>query len=85
MTNILVPKLLGFANFFPVLHFPPFSVAETLHVSIKSIKYKEKILFGRYSSRELITSEFSLLLHARENSDVFNTLDGIYLVQFSPQ
>ena len=32
------------------------------------------------SSRELKTLEFSLVLLTRENSDVFNTLDEIYLV-----
>ena len=32
------------------------------------------------SSHELKTSKFSLVLHTRENSDVFNTLDEIYLV-----
>ena len=31
------------------------------------------------SSRELKTSHFSLMLRTRENSDVFNTLDEIYL------
>ena len=30
------------------------------------------------SSRELKTSTFSLVLHNRENSDVFNTLDEIF-------
>ena len=32
------------------------------------------------SSGELKTSIFSLVLSTRENSDVFNTLDEIYLV-----
>ena len=32
------------------------------------------------SSRKLKTSKFSLVLSTRENSDVFNTLDEIYLV-----
>ena len=32
------------------------------------------------SSCEFKTSEFSLVLHTHENSDVFNTLDEIYLV-----
>ena len=32
------------------------------------------------SSREVKTSKFSLVLRTRENSDVFNTLDEIYLV-----
>ena len=33
-----------------------------------------------YLSRELKTSELSLVLRTRENSDAFNTLDEIYLV-----
>ena len=32
------------------------------------------------SSGEFKTLEFSRVLHTRENSDVFNTLDEIYLV-----
>ena len=32
------------------------------------------------SSRELKTSKFSLVLFTHENSDVFNTLDEIYLL-----
>ena len=32
------------------------------------------------SSREMKTSNFSLMLRTREKSDVFNTLDEIYLV-----
>ena len=32
------------------------------------------------SSRELKTSKFSPVLCTRDNSDVFNTLDEIYLV-----
>ena len=32
------------------------------------------------SSRELKTSKFSFVLRTHENSDVFNTLDEIYLV-----
>ena len=32
------------------------------------------------SSREFETSKFSLVLRTRENSDVFNTLDVVYLV-----
>ena len=57
---------------------------------IKSIKEKEILLFWgeggggvntkNISSRELKTSEFSLVLGTRENSDVFNTLDKLYLV-----
>ena len=35
------------------------------------------------SSRELKTSKCSLVLHTHENSDVFNTLDEIYLVFIS--
>ena len=67
MTNILVPKLFGFAKIF---HFafsaPPFSVGETLHVAYKKYKIKRKntVLFfsvnAKYSSsRELKTTEFS--------------------------
>ena len=38
-------------------------------------------LIGRAPlSRELKTSEFSLEMRTCENSDVFNTLDEIYLV-----
>ena len=36
------------------------------------------------SSRELKTSEFTLVLRTRENSDVFNTLDEI-CIWHSPQ
>ena len=58
-------------------------------VNYKSSKKKYKIkrkftLFlvkTKYiSSRELKTLKFSFVLHTRENSDVFNTLDEIYLV-----
>ena len=77
MTNIFVPKL------FVVFAFsaPPFSVGETLHVAFKSI-IKRKIYFFSENtkfilSRELKTSEFTLVLRTRENSDVFNTLDEI--------
>ena len=55
-------------------------MGETLHVAYKNIKEKENLLFWRVntkhiSSRELKTSEFSLVLRTRENSDVFNTSD----------
>ena len=79
MANILVPKLFGFAKKI-VFTFsaPPFSVGERLHVTYKIMK-KKKIYFFKYiSSRELKTSEYSLVL--REHSDVFNILDEIYLV-----
>ena len=60
----------------------PFSVGKKLHVAYK--EYKLKNLFSvntKYiSSREFKTSELSLVLHTRENSDVFNKLDEIYLV-----
>ena len=65
---------------------PPFSVGETLHVAYKSYKIKRKFtfFFGKYqlhiSSRELKTSEDSHVLRTRENSDVFNPLDEIYLI-----
>ena len=52
--------------------------------SKKSIKEQENLLFlvnTKYiSSRELKTSKFSFVLRTHENSDVFNTLDEIYLV-----
>ena len=71
MTNILVPKLFGFAqNFVFVFSAPPFSVGETLHVAYKNIKEKENLpFFGKYQG-ELKTSEYSFVL---------NTLDEIYL------
>ena len=52
--------------------------------AIVSIKKKEKLFFfsvnTKYiSSRELKTSTFSPVVRARENSDVFNSLDEIYL------
>ena len=63
---------------------PPFSVSETLHVAYKNIKEKINLLFllnTKYiSSSGLKRSEFSLVLRTCENSDVFNTLDEIYLV-----
>ena len=52
-----------------------------------SKKYKIKIKFTfflvntkYFSSRELKTLKFSFVLRTHENSDVFNTLDEIYLV-----
>ena len=62
-----------------------FSVGETLHVAYKKYKIKRNLLFWgvntkHISSRDLKTSEFSLLLRTRENSDVFNTFDKLYLV-----
>ena len=54
-----------------------------LTISLKKYKIKS-LLFSvntKYiSSCELKTSEFSLVLRTGENSDVFNTLDEIYLV-----
>ena len=86
MTNIL--GLLNFVVF--AFSAPSFSVGEILHVVYKSIKLKENLLlFGKYqihfniSSRELKISEFSRVLCSRENSDVFNTLDEVYLVFIS--
>ena len=85
MTNILVPELFGFAKFF-VFAFsaPTFSVGETLHVAYKKHKIKRKFTFfvnTKYiQSRELKTSEFSIVLRTPENSNIFNTLDEIYLV-----
>ena len=59
-------------------------MGEKLRVA-KKCNIKRKITFfsvnTKYiSSRELKTSEFSLVLRTRENSVVFNTLDEIYLV-----
>ena len=52
--------------------------------SKKKYKIKRKFTFlvnTKYiSSRELKTSKFSFVLRTHENSDVFNTLDEIYLV-----
>ena len=64
---------------------PPYSDGETLHVAYEKYEIKRKLTFfsvnaKHISSRELETSEFSLVLHTRENSDVFNTLDEKYLV-----
>ena len=61
----------------------PFLVVETFHV----YKKESLLVFGKYqykyiSSRELKTSEFSLVLRTRENSKVFKTFDEIYLVFF---
>ena len=84
MTNI--PKIFGLAkNFRFCIFSTSFSVGETLHVADKKVRNKKKsYLFSvntKYiSSRELKTSEFSLVLRTRENSDVFKTLDEIYLV-----
>ena len=59
-------------------------MGEKLIVAYKKCKIKRKITFPvntKYnSSLELKTSEFSLVLRTRENSDVFNTLDEIHLV-----
>ena len=46
MTNILVPKLFGFAKKI-VFAFtaPPFSVDETLHVAYQKYKIKRKFTF----------------------------------------
>ena len=52
--------------------------------SSKKYKIKRYFVFlvnTKYiSSRELKTSKFSFVLRTHENSDVFNTLDVIYLV-----
>ena len=53
--------------------------------SSKKYRIKRKFTFflgeyQKYSSRELKTSKFSFVLRTHENSDVFNTLDEIYLV-----
>ena len=71
--------------FFFAFSAPPFSVGEILHVHVAYKKYelKKRILTFFYvnikyiSSREIKTSEFSLVLRTRKNSYVFNTLDEI--------
>ena len=84
--NILVPKLFGFAKNRFCIFGTFFSVGVTLHVDYK----KYKIFFLLFSvntkyilSRELKTSEFSLVLRTSENYDVFNTL-SIYLEKKDP-
>ena len=83
MTNILVPKLFGIdKKIVFALSAPPFSVGETLHVAYQRYKIKRKFTFFSVNtknilSRELKTSEFSLVLRTREKSDVFNTLGEI--------
>ena len=75
MTNIFVPKLFGFA-----FSGPPLSVGETLHVAYKKFFFLLFLVNTKYiSSRELKTSELSLVLRTCENSYIFNTLDEIYL------
>ena len=72
-----------------------------VHVAYKKYKIKRKfIFFCKHqiyfiecveniriftSARELKSSETSHVLRTRENSDVFNTLDEIYLVFTSKQ
>ena len=86
MTNILVPKLFGFAKMFRfAFSTPPFSVREILHVAYKKYKIKSKFTFfsinTKYISSGLLnTSDLSLVLRTRKKSDCFNALDGIYLV-----
>ena len=59
-------------------------MGETLHVAYKRYKIKDNLLFSVNSKYILScgvkTSEFALALRSHENSDVFNTLDEIYLV-----
>ena len=69
-----------FFSFF--LHF---AMGEKLHIAYKRYKIKRKFTFlgedtKNISSRELETSKLSLVLRTRENSNVFNTLDKLYLV-----
>ena len=57
--------------------------------SSKKYIFKRKFTFiSKYqiyiSSRELKTSKVSFVLRTHENSDVFNTLDEIY-IWYSPQ
>ena len=83
VSNILVLKLFGFAILFFVFLY--FSMGETLHIAYKRYKIKRKFTFlgvntKNISSRELKTSKISLVLRTRENSNVFNKLDKLYLV-----
>ena len=60
-------------------------MGETLHIAYKRYKIKRKFTFlgvntKNISSRELKTSKLSLVLRTRENSNVFSTLDKLYLV-----
>ena len=60
-------------------------MGETLHIAYKRYKIKRKFTFWgvnnrNISSRELKTSKLSLVLRTRENSNVFYTLDKLYLV-----
>ena len=79
----MVPKLFVLSKKFWFLHFHRMP-CELEHVRVL-YKIKRKFAFlsvnTKYiSSRELKTSEFSLVLRTRENSNVFNSLDEIYLV-----
>ena len=52
---------------------------------LKKYKIKRKFTFYLVNTkyilaRELKTSKFSFVLRSHENSDVFNTLDEIYLI-----
>ena len=79
VTNIFVSKLFGFAKNVFCIFSTFFYIACSLD---KSIIY----FFLHYlhiSSRELKTSEFSLMLLSRENYDVFNTLDEY--IWYSPK
>ena len=72
-------------NVLTFLFFLHFSVGETLHVAYKKYKIKRNLIFWgvntkHISSRNSKTSEFLLVLRTRENSDVFNTFDKLYLV-----
>ena len=85
VTNILVPTFLGLLNVFIfAFSVPSFSVGVTLHVAYKKYEIKEHLLlFGKKQINLLSvlkTSEISLVLRTREDSDVFNTLDEINLV-----
>ena len=60
-------------------------MGETLHIAYKRFEIKRKFTFlgvntKNISSCESKTSKISLVLRTRENSNVFNTLDKLYLV-----
>ena len=81
MTNILVLNSGSLFRFAKIFRFCIF----TLPLIFEKVSNKQKIFFfsvntKNISFRELKTSEFSLVLRTRENSDVFNTLDEINLV-----
>ena len=73
---------------FSFLHFQHLLfqwVSETFHVAYEKSKIKRKFTFFTVNTKYILShgikiSEFSLVLHTRESSNVFNTVDEIYLV-----